>query len=168
MKKYNYMMMIIAAIGIAGLSGCGTIAYTESEKTSPDGQVTRTKAKVMGFGDKAAQVAAEGMFSDGTDEDLGSGFAKAKATQESSGVADTLVAFGGIAKAFFEMGAQSQGFPIVSTPKATATTTIDNTGSLVRVYLNGTQIDQFDPTGMTAEAIATRAGCTTGNCSPVK
>lgn len=94
MKK---AIMIMAAIATtACISGCFTSAYTITETKNADGSSTYSKAKVTGMGDKAAQVAAEGMYSDGTLEDLGAGFKNAQASQESTGIAEAFKGLGGL------------------------------------------------------------------------
>ena len=92
MKKL--MTIGFMTLMIIAMSGCGTVAYTVSEKTSPDGTKTYTKAKVFGFGDKASEIAASGMFSDGSDDALGSGFKDANASQKSTGIDGTLAGMG--------------------------------------------------------------------------
>ena len=90
MKKV--LITATAFMAVAIMSGCVSAgAWTET--TNPDGSVTKAKASVWGTGDKASQVLAEGLYSDGTQEDLGAGFKKATATQESTGVAQTVVAW---------------------------------------------------------------------------
>jgi len=85
------VMMMVAAVSACGmLAGCFTsaTAYTETKHT--DGSVTVSKVKVIGTGDKASQVAAEGLFADGTAEDLGAGVRTASASQTSTGIDGTL------------------------------------------------------------------------------
>ena len=94
MKK---AIMIMAAIAtMACISGCFTSAYTITETKNADGSSTYSKAKVTGMGDKAAQVAAEGMYSDGTLEDLGAGFKNANAAQTSTGIDGALKGIGDV------------------------------------------------------------------------
>ena len=88
MKKILITAMAFMAVAI--MSGCVSAkAYTKVK--TPDGNVTESHSSVWGTGDKASQIAAEGMFADGTNEDLGAGFKSATATQESSGVVDTMM-----------------------------------------------------------------------------
>jgi len=86
------MMMTVAAVmaAVGMLAGCFTsaTAYTETKHT--DGSVTVSKVKVVGTGDKASQVAAEGLFADGTADDLGAGVKTASASQTSTGIDGTL------------------------------------------------------------------------------
>ena len=88
MKK---LMMLASVAVVAGMvAGCFTsaTAYTETKHT--DGSVTVSKVKVIGTGDKASEIAAEGLFADGTQEDLGAGVRTASATQQSTGIDGTL------------------------------------------------------------------------------
>ena len=88
MKK---LMMLASVAAVAGMvAGCFTsaTAYTETKHT--DGSVTVSKVKIIGTGDKASQVAAEGLFADGTADDLGAGVKTASASQTSTGIDGTL------------------------------------------------------------------------------
>jgi len=91
MKK----LISVAAVSACGmLAGCFTsaTAYTETKHT--DGSVTVSKVKVVGTGDKASDIAAEGLFADGTQEDLGAGVKTASAAQTSTGIDGTLAGLG--------------------------------------------------------------------------
>lgn len=57
--------------------------------------VYESHTSIIGTGDKASEVAGEGMFADGTEEDLGAGFKKGSSSQQSTGIAETL---GGVAQ----------------------------------------------------------------------
>ena len=92
MKK---LMMLASVAAVAGMvAGCFTsaTAYTETKHT--DGSVTVSKVKVIGTGDKASEIAAEGLFADGTQEDLGAGVKTARAAQTSTGIDGTLAGLG--------------------------------------------------------------------------
>lgn len=108
MKKLCILAM---ALNLAWLCGCSTAkAYTK--KTTPDGTVTESSVSVTGTGDKASQIAAEGLFADGSDDDLGAGVKNASASQESTGVADTIRALTQFAAAMYGLGsAQSAPLP---------------------------------------------------------
>lgn len=85
------VMMMVAAVSACGmLAGCFTsaTAYTETKHT--DGSVTVSKVKIIGTGDKASEIAAEGLFADGTASDLGAGVKTASASQTSTGIDGTL------------------------------------------------------------------------------
>lgn len=89
------VMMMVAAVSACGmLAGCFTsaTAYTETKHT--DGRVTVSKVKIIGTGDKASEIAAEGLFADGTASDLGAGVKNASASQASTGIDGTLAGLG--------------------------------------------------------------------------
>jgi hypothetical protein len=91
MKKLSIMTMATALMALACVSGCVSAkAFTKVK--NPDGTQTESSAAVWGWGDKASQLAAEGLFADGTVEDLGAGFKTTSASQESTGIAQTLTA----------------------------------------------------------------------------
>lgn len=88
-------IQMFAMLGLMlAVSGCLTSITAETKKTAVDGSVTLAKVRVFGTGDKVAQSAAEGLFADGTDEDLGAGVKKASAKQESSGIEGSLKGMG--------------------------------------------------------------------------
>lgn len=90
MKK---MMMFAALAAVVGMTaGCFTkaVAYT---KTNPDGS-KESRVTIVGTGDKASQVAAEGLFADGAADDLGAGVRTASASQTSTGIDGTLKGVG--------------------------------------------------------------------------
>ena len=92
MKK---LMMLASVAAVAGMvAGCFTsaTAYTETKHT--DGSVTVSKVKIIGTGDKASDIAAEGLFADGTQDDLGAGVKTASASQTSTGIDGTLAGLG--------------------------------------------------------------------------
>ena len=88
MKKLISVAAVLAAVGM--VAGCFTSATAYTETKHADGSVTVSKVKVIGTGDKASQVAAEGLFADGTAEDLGAGVKTASASQTSTGIDGTL------------------------------------------------------------------------------
>ena len=92
MKMMMTVAAMLAAVGM--VAGCFTsaTAYTETKHT--DGSVTVSKVKVIGTGDKASEIAAEGLFADGTQEDLGAGVKTASASQTSTGIDGTLAGLG--------------------------------------------------------------------------
>ena len=92
MKKLISVAAVLAAVGM--LAGCFTSATAYTETTHADGSVTVSKVKVIGTGDKASQIASEGLFADGTAEDLGAGVRTASANQQSTGIAESFRAFG--------------------------------------------------------------------------
>ena len=92
MKKLISVAAVLAAVGM--LAGCFTSATAYTETTHADGSVTVSKVKVIGTGDKASQIASEGLFADGTAEDLGAGVKTASASQTSTGIDGTLAGLG--------------------------------------------------------------------------
>lgn len=78
------VMLLLLASLLAGCLAKSTSNYTRS----PDG-VIKASVTVIGTGDKVSEVAAEGLFAD---ED-GAGVAKSNASQQSSGIAESLQAF---------------------------------------------------------------------------
>lgn len=123
MKKVFASITILVVLAL--MSGCATKAKAVAKKIiHPDGTVEfYSETSIMSTGDKASEVAADGMFADGTEEDLGSGFKKASGKQESTGIEGTLKGMGdfmtGMAK--FMAVAQTGGIaPIAVTPQATS------------------------------------------------
>ena len=92
MKKMMMFAAMLAAVGM--VAGCFTSATAYTETTHADGSVTVSKVKVLGTGDKASEIAAEGLFADGTQEDLGAGVKTASAAQTSTGIDGTLAGLG--------------------------------------------------------------------------
>ena len=119
----NKMMMFAALAAVAGMTaGCFTSATAYTKKTSPDGTVTESKVKIVGTGDKASQIAAEGLFADGAAEDLGAGVKSAKASQESTGIQGTLAGMGTLLNGMAQFMAASQRIHVapVAVPEQTA------------------------------------------------
>lgn len=96
MKKILITAMAFMAVAI--MSGCVS-AKALTKVKNPDGTQTESSAAVWGWGDKASQLAAEGLFADGTSEDLGAGFKTTTASQESTGIAQTITALTGFLQA---------------------------------------------------------------------
>lgn len=91
------------------LAGCFTraIAYT---KTNPDG-TKESCVSILGTGDKVSQVAAEGLFADGSAEDLGAGVKNAAASQQSTGIEGTLAGMGQLMTGMAQFMSAAQGIP---------------------------------------------------------
>lgn len=92
MKKLIMFAAMLTAVGM--VAGCFTSATAYTETKHADGSVTVSRVNVIGTGDKASQVAAEGLFADGAADDLGAGVKTASANQQSSGVKETLEGMG--------------------------------------------------------------------------
>ena len=117
MKK---MMMFAACAAMVGMvAGCFTSATAHTEKTNPDGTKTVSRVSIIGTGDKVSQVAADGLFADGTQEDLGAGVRKASAKQQSTGIDGTVNALAGLMAGMAQFMAASQSVPAVKTQIAT-------------------------------------------------
>jgi len=128
MKKK--MMMLAALAAVAGMTaGCFTSAVAFTKKTAPDGTVTESKVKIVGTGDKASQIAAEGLFADGAAEDLGAGVKDASATQQSTGIKETLEGMGALLGGIGQLMLKSQGVPVGAV--ATTATTMTDTAPVV-------------------------------------
>ena len=113
MKK---LMMLASVAAVAGMvAGCFTSAVAFTKKTAPDGTVTESKVKIVGTGDKASQIAAEGLFADGAAEDLGAGVKSASATQQSTGIKETLEGMGVLLTGIGSLVAKTQGIPVAAT-----------------------------------------------------
>ena len=91
-KLIMFAAMLAAMTGM--VAGCFTSATAYTETKHADGSVTVSKVKVVGTGDKASDIAAEGLFVDGTASDLGAGVRTASASQQSTGIAESFRAFG--------------------------------------------------------------------------
>ena len=103
------LMMFAALAAVAGMTaGCFTSAVAFTKKTAPDGTVTESKVKIVGTGDKASQVAAEGLFADGAADDLGAGVKTASASQQSTGIDGTVNALAGLMGSMAQFMAASQ------------------------------------------------------------
>ena len=90
-KTMKKLMMLASVAAVAGMvAGCFTSATAYTETKHADGSVTVSKVKIIGTGDKASQIASEGLFADGTQEDLGAGVKSASASQTSTGIDGTL------------------------------------------------------------------------------
>ena len=110
MKKMMMFAAMLAAVGM--VAGCFTSATAYTETKHADGSVTVSKVKVIGTGDKASQVAADGLFADGTQDDLGAGVKTASANQKSTGIDGTLQ---GVGDLLGGIAAVMQAYPAVPT-----------------------------------------------------
>ncbi len=125
MKK---LMMFAALAAVAGMTaGCFTSAGAHTKKTiHPDGTIVlESDVSVTGTGDKASQVAAEGLFADGDIDDLGAGVKNASATQQSTGIKETLEGMGVLLTGIGNLVNRAQGVPIASSAASGATLDAD-------------------------------------------
>ena len=123
MKKMMMFAAMLAAVGM--VAGCFTSATAHTEKTNPDGTKTVSRVKIIGTGDKASKVAAEGLYADGALDDLGAGVKKASASQQSTGIDGTVNALSGLMAGMAQFMAASQSVPAakaqIATPVAATT-----------------------------------------------
>lgn len=112
MKKLMTMAGLFAVL--AAMTGCLTRASAHTKKTVySDGRVVyESYTSIIGTGDKASEVAGDGMFADGTEEDLGAGFKKGSASQQSTGIKETLEGVGALIGPIAQLAAASQGVPV--------------------------------------------------------
>ena len=129
MKKLTMLMMMLA---MAVMTGCLTSATSEIDKDiTKDGVVTyKIRTHVVATGDKAAKLAAEGLYADGAEEDIGTGLKKTEASQESSGIDGTLKGMGSLFTGMANFMAATQG---IKTPAAVATTAASTAATPVNV-----------------------------------
>ena len=80
------VLFIAATLSLLTFTACFTSASARTKKIAPDGTVTESCVKLIGTGDKASQIAAEGMLADGTDADFSAGVRNAAAEQKSTGI----------------------------------------------------------------------------------
>lgn len=113
MNKATFGLMAVMAIALLTMSGCATKATAIAKKiVHPDGTTEYySETSIMSTGDKASEVAADGMFADGTEEDLGSGFKKASGKQESTGIEGTLKGMGDFMTGFARALEAAKGVP---------------------------------------------------------
>ena len=96
-------MAVLAALAAAAFMAAGCVTrVTARTRSNTDGS-TESYVTVLGTGDKASDVASEGLFADGTRETLGAGVANAKASQQSTGIDGALAAAGNL----FAQGVQA-------------------------------------------------------------
>lgn len=103
------MVTICGCVAMSLIVGCFTRAVAYTKTTDKDGVVTESKVSILGTGDKASEVAAEGLFADGTADDLGAGVKNAKASQQSTGIDGTLAGMGQLMTGMASLMAASQG-----------------------------------------------------------
>ena len=152
MKK---MMMFAALAAVVGMTaGCFTSATAYTEKTNPDGTKTVSRVKIVGTGDKASQVAAEGLFADGAPDDLGAGVKKTSASQQSSGIKETLEGMGALLGGIGNLMARSQGVPV---PAPTIAPDAPNAASAASPPVKG-EYDTPVPTGTVSALPGTGIG----------
>lgn len=110
--------IIIMISMLAFVSGCLTRASAHTKKTIyADGRVEYVAdTSIVGTGDKASQVAGEGMYADGAETDLGAGFKKGNASQQSTGIGDALTGLGSLLRGLAEFEKAKASGGVLSTP----------------------------------------------------
>lgn len=83
-------LVVLLLLGMLISSGCFTTADAYTKTQNPDGTFTESRVRIKSTGDKASELAAEGLFADGTVDALGAGVAKGGASQQSSGADNIL------------------------------------------------------------------------------
>ncbi len=117
MKKLIMFAAMLAAVGM--VAGCFTSARAYTETKHADGSVTVSRVNIIGTGDKASEIAAEGLFVDGTQDDLGAGVKTASANQKSTGIDGTINALGSLMGIMAQFMANGQQYRVgVGTPAA--------------------------------------------------
>ncbi len=116
MKRVLFTSVILLAAGCF-TAGCFTSAAANTKKTLKDGTVIESRVSIIGTGDKVSTIAAEGLFADGSEADLGAGFKSANAAQQSTGIGDTLKGVGSLMQGMAGFMAVAQG---VKLPAAAA------------------------------------------------
>jgi hypothetical protein len=164
MKKLMMMFAALAAVGM--VAGCFTSATAYTEKTNPDGTKTVSRVSIIGTGDKASQVAAEGMFADGASDDLGAGVKNASASQQSTGVKETLEGVGSLLGGLGAFMARTQGVPVPTiapvTPDAASVASAPVKGEYDSPIPSGT-VAALPGTGIGVVVLGNRATC--GYCA---
>lgn len=158
MKKL--MMIAVALTTCMMMTGCFTAATAWTERTNPDGTKTVSKVRVIGTGDKASEVAAEGLFADGTTEDLGAGVSKANASQQSSGIDGTVNALGSLMSGMAQFMAQARAVPAIipGTPNGTSAASAPVKGEYDSPVPTGT-VTALPGTGIGVVVLGNRATC---------
>lgn len=155
MKKLISVAAVLAAVGM--LAGCFTSATAYTEKTNPDGTKTVSRVSVIGTGDKASQVAAEGLFADGAADDLGAGVKTASANQKSTGIDGTLK---GVGDLLGGIAAVMRAYPAVPTAAAGAAQSV---GEILRGTPGGETVHSAErftgSPGPAGEGVYGRASC---------
>ena len=110
MKKSVWIMAAVCVAMVVGMvTGCFTSAKAYT-RVHPDG-TRESWVKVVGTGDKASEVAAEGLFADGSESDFGAGVESAKAKQESTGIKEAFEGVNGLLLGVAQLLSRAQGAP---------------------------------------------------------
>ena len=164
MKKLMMAAAVLAACGM--VAGCFTSATAWTRKTDTKGNVTESRVSVIGTGDKASQVAAEGLFADGASDDLGAGVKTASASQQSTGIKETLEGVGSLLGGLGAFMARAQGAPVTAiapvAPNGTSAASAPEKGEYDSPVPTGT-VSALPGTGIGVVVLGNRATC--GYCA---
>ena len=153
MKKLMMTAAVLAACGM--VAGCFTAATAWTERTNPDGTKTVSKVRVIGNGDKASEVAAEGLFADGTTDDLGAGVKTASANQQSTGIDGTVNALAGLMGSMAQFMAATQMMaPTVAAVQPTATATPNAAPYTFAAATTGSAVSATVPATISGDGIS--------------
>jgi hypothetical protein len=137
------------------LAGCFTSATAYTETTHADGSVTMSKVKIIGTGDKASQIASEGLFADGTAEDLGAGVKSASASQTSTGIDGTLAGLGTVLQGMAQFMAASQGAVIAGNGTQSASVAPEaGSAQSISAIVRGPSVDRSAVSGVGGATVA--------------
>lgn len=152
MKK----LISVAAVSACWmLAGCFTSATAYTETTHADGSVTMSKVKIIGTGDKASQIASEGLFADGTAEDLGAGVKSASASQTSTGIDGTLAGLGTVLQGMAQFMAASQGAVIAGNGTQSASVAPEaGSAQSISAIVRGPSVDRSAVSGVGGATVA--------------
>jgi len=153
MKKLMMTAAVLTACGM--VAGCFTSATAYTEKTNPDGTKTVSRVSVIGTGDKASQVAAEGLFADGAADDLGAGVKTASANQQSTGIDGTVNALAGLMGSMAQFMAATQMMaPTVAAVQPTATATPNAAPYTFAAATTGSAVSATVPATISGDGIS--------------
>lgn len=118
MKKSVWMVAAACAAMVGMVAGCFTSAKAYT-RVHPDG-TRESLVRVVGTGDKASEIAAEGLFADGSESDFGAGVEQAKANQQSTGIKEAFEGVNGLLLGVGRLLARAQGAPAYGSEGETA------------------------------------------------
>lgn len=118
MKKSVWMVAVCAAMVVGMVTGCFTSAKAYT-RVHPDG-TRESFVRIVGTGDKASEIAAEGLFADGSESDFGAGVEQAKAKQQSTGIKEAFEGVNGLLLGVGQVLARAQGAPAYGSEGETA------------------------------------------------
>lgn len=118
MKKSVWMVAAMCAAMVGMVTGCFTSAKAYT-RVHPDG-TRESFVRIVGTGDKASEIAAEGLFADGSESDFGAGVEQAKANQQSTGIKEAFEGVNGLLLGVGRLLARAQSAPAYGSEGETA------------------------------------------------